>query len=129
MDCLKIAQLDNGRYISVFHSSAEQHTGYSGLYLAELEGDLKNGEWIRKGKLSERGSQGYVHFLQNTSAILVLYELENHEKGNTVAIRYYESFEKLTDNNFLYEYQLEQKIDRIAIRNIGTVSIENITLL
>ena len=35
----------------------------------------------------------------------------------------------MTNNNFLYEYQLEQKIDRIAIRNIGTVSIENITLL
>lgn len=64
-----------------------------------------------------------------TGGFLVLYELENHQHGNTIAIRYYESVDKLKVNNFLYEYQLNQKIDRNNVRNIGTPSVDNVTFI
>jgi hypothetical protein len=61
-------------------------------------------------------------------AYLVLYELENHSKGNTVAIRFYENTQKLEANNFLYEYQLNQYIDKKKTVNIGTPSVESISV-
>jgi hypothetical protein len=59
---------------------------------------------------------------------LVFYELENHQKGNTIAIRFYENTQKLESNNFLYEYQLSQLIDKKKVVNIGTPSVDSITL-
>ena len=59
---------------------------------------------------------------------LIAYELENHEHGNTFALRYYENYDRLFVNNFLYEYQLVQQIDGKSVRNIGTPSIDFIQL-
>ena len=59
---------------------------------------------------------------------MVLYELENHQKGNTIAIRFYENTQKLEVNNFLYEYQLIQNIDKKKVVNIGTPSVDSISL-
>ena len=69
-----------------------------------------------------------MSFFKSTGGIFLLYELQNHDlgKGNTLAVRYYESYEQLTINIFLYEYQLQRKVDWISVKNIGTPSIEEI---
>ena len=93
-----------------------------------MDGESNLG-WKNQKKLSERGSQGTIFLIDGKDFILVSYELENHEKGNTLAIRFYENINKLRENNFLYEYQLDQFIDGKSVRNVGTPSIEKITLM
>ena len=108
----------------MFHSG-NITTHYSSLYFAEQD---SSGNWVNQNKLSERGSQGTLFYIPETSYILVAYELENHERGNTLAIRFYENLDKLRRNNYLYEYQLDQFIDKKQVRNIGTPSLEKISL-
>lgn len=59
---------------------------------------------------------------------LVGYELEN-PNGNKIAIRFYESQSKIKVNNFLYEYQLNDVVSSKTVRNVGTVSLEELYLL
>lgn len=126
MDCLKVFYFQ-GRQVGVFHSSKEQQgSGYNAVYSAEWV----EGAWQRKSKLSERGSQPTMFAVGGgSSAVLVLYELENHEKGNTIAIRYYDTLGSLFNNSFLYEYQLSQTNDQKHVINIGTPSVDGIELV
>lgn len=120
MDCLKAIKNKNNDIIGVFHSSIEQKTsGFNAIYFARQT----NSVWNKISKFSERGSQGYIYEIPDTTAYLVLYELENHQKGNTIAIRFYENTQRLDANNFLYEYQLVQTIDSKKVVNIGTPSV------
>ena len=61
MDCLKAIKITGNKFIAVFHSSIEQTTGYSALYLAEFKNDFLDAGWSKVVKLSERGSQGYLY--------------------------------------------------------------------
>ena len=94
MDCLKYVYYPSEGVSNpthgVFHSSREQSgSGYNALYYAQPQGD----SWTKIAKLSSRGSQGYIQVIElPQTAYLVLYELENHEKGNTIAIRLYQDW-------------------------------------
>jgi hypothetical protein len=123
MDCLKAISNKNGQVIGVFHSITEQiSSGYNALYFARENSSV----WTKGIKLSERGSQGIIYEIPDSSAYLVVYELENLLTGVTLAIRYYENIQKIEINNFLYEYQLSQSIDGRRVVNIGTPSVESI---
>lgn len=70
MDCLKVINDKHNDVIGVFHSSIEQKTsGYNALYFTKQAGSV----WNKVSKLSERGSQGYIYEIPDSSAYLVLY--------------------------------------------------------
>jgi hypothetical protein len=74
MDCLKVITDVGDNILGVFHSSKEQKdSGYSGLYLAELEHTFLDANWSKIIKLSDRGSQGYIYHVKSTDGFLVLY--------------------------------------------------------
>jgi hypothetical protein len=92
MDCLKAIKNKNDDVIGVFHSGIEQKTsGYNAVYFAKQTNSI----WNKISKISERGSQAYIYEVPASTAYLVLYELENHQKGNTIAVRLYENTQKL----------------------------------
>jgi hypothetical protein len=85
MDCLKVLEYSNNQTLGIFHSSKGTTDSYNRLY----SGIMIDGQWNVISKLSDRGSQGSLFIIPNSKAILVSYELENHEHGNTIALRYY----------------------------------------
>ena len=92
MDCLKAIKNKNEDVIGVFHSGIEQKaSGYNAVYFAKQTNSI----WNKISKISERGSQAYIYEVPDSTAYLVLYELENHQKGNTIAVRLYENTQKL----------------------------------
>ncbi len=88
MDCLKVLTYSENQTIGVFHSSKGTTDSYNRLYSTIMI----NNSWNLISKLSDRGSQGSLFIIPNSKAILVSYELENHEHGNTIALRYYENY-------------------------------------
>jgi len=91
------------------------------------------GSWVHQAKLSARGSMGYFKQVKDSEAIFLAYEIENLA-GNRVALRLYESKEKLLRNDWVREVQMDNKLkgaegDLQDAHNMGTPSIANIVEL
>jgi len=140
MDCMMVMKDTDTSLIAVFHAQAKSDPGYNGLHLARATvakpGDVPGtDDWVYHSTLSKRGSMGYFKQVQDSDAIFLAYELENHDGGNRVAIRLYASKDHLLRNEWVREVQMSNELrgsgDQGLVKagNMGTPSIANIVEL